>query len=243
MLGGRPGRICARSRAEKFRLADRYLSSARQSPACCGGMPSASGSWRGTPGRGMAGGKSRRGLYTFLPARTLIVETRTIERTLQTSGFETDSAPLYSIRWAAVIAGLAVGLGAHLVLLLLGIAGLGCGRPDGSSLSIAAARINVDTSTTMADLLSGLERGGAKRGSVERLDERGYSVLPCGQCRRRLVRCARYAQSDGGELPPQPPTGAPAQRARFSRSRLRKRCADAGSRSADLGTSARARAG
>ncbi len=72
------------------------------------------------------------------------METRTIERTVETSGYESDSAPLYSIRWAAVIAGLAVGLGVHLVLLLAGLAAglavLGSGeRPDGTSLSLAAA--------------------------------------------------------------------------------------------------------
>lgn len=72
------------------------------------------------------------------------METRTIERTVETSGYEADSAPLYSIRWAAVIAGVAVGLGVHLVLLLAGLAAglavFGSGeRPDGSSLSLAAA--------------------------------------------------------------------------------------------------------
>ncbi len=69
------------------------------------------------------------------------METRTVE----TTNYDTDSTPpLFGIRWAAVIAGLAVGLGVHLLLLLIGAAAgfavYGGGeRPDGGSVSLAAA--------------------------------------------------------------------------------------------------------
>lgn len=70
------------------------------------------------------------------------METRTIE----TSSLDIDRPPLYSIRWAAVFAGLAVGLGLHLVLLLIGIAaglvvvGLG-DLPDGGEVSLTVAAV------------------------------------------------------------------------------------------------------
>lgn len=69
------------------------------------------------------------------------METRTIE----TTGYEPEHPP--SIRWGAVIAGFAVGVGVHLLLTLIGIAGgfaaVGAGaRPDGSEASIAAAAWN-----------------------------------------------------------------------------------------------------
>lgn len=70
------------------------------------------------------------------------METRTIE----TSTLDADRPPLYSIRWAAVFAGLAVGLGLHLVLLLIGIAaglvvvGLG-DQADGGEVSITIAAV------------------------------------------------------------------------------------------------------
>lgn len=72
------------------------------------------------------------------------METRTVERTVETTGFDPESPALYSVRWAAVIAGLAVGLGVHLLLMLIGVAAglavFGSGeRPDGSSISVAAA--------------------------------------------------------------------------------------------------------
>lgn len=67
-------------------------------------------------------------------------------RTLETSNYEadTESFRLCSIRWAAVIAGLAVGLGVHMLLLLIGAAaGLGVygvgASPDGTTVSVAAA--------------------------------------------------------------------------------------------------------
>jgi hypothetical protein len=68
------------------------------------------------------------------------METRTIE----TTSFDADRPPLYSIRWAAVLAGLAVGLGVHLLLLLIGVsAGLvvfGAGEgTDAGNASLAAA--------------------------------------------------------------------------------------------------------
>lgn len=69
------------------------------------------------------------------------METRTIE----TTGLEPEHPP--SIRWGAVIAGFAVGVGVHLLLTLIGIAAgfaaVGAGaRPDGSEASIAAAGWN-----------------------------------------------------------------------------------------------------
>ncbi|MFT3848276.1 MAG: hypothetical protein QM739_06225 [Propionivibrio sp.] len=70
-----------------------------------------------------------------------------METTLDTrnerNGLDSDNPPLCSIRWSAVVAGLIVGLGVHLVLMLLGLAaGLAVfgsgGRPDGESVSAAA---------------------------------------------------------------------------------------------------------
>jgi len=68
-------------------------------------------------------------------------------RTLSTSRLDADSPPLYGIRWAAVLAGLAVGLGMHLLLLLIGAAAgfavYGTGEHPGSdSISLAAALWN-----------------------------------------------------------------------------------------------------
>lgn len=66
-------------------------------------------------------------------------------RTVDTTNYDYDATPpLFGIRWAAVIAGLAVGLGVHLLLLLIGAAAgfavYGGGeRPDGESVSFAAA--------------------------------------------------------------------------------------------------------
>ncbi|KON80518.2 hypothetical protein PA01_01635 [Azoarcus sp. PA01] len=60
---------------------------------------------------------------------------------------EPEGTPLYSIRWGAVIAGFAVGLGVHVLFVLIGIAAglavVGAGeRPEGESISIAAATWN-----------------------------------------------------------------------------------------------------
>lgn len=68
------------------------------------------------------------------------METRTSSAGL----IESETAPIYSVSWGAVIAGLAVGLGVHLLFLLLGAsAGLavyGAGmRPEGETVSLAAA--------------------------------------------------------------------------------------------------------
>lgn len=75
---------------------------------------------------------------------TRITETRTVEPV----GLDALNVPLDGIRWPAVFAGLAVGLGVHLLLMLVGVAlGLavyGAGeRPDSSSVSIAAAVWNM----------------------------------------------------------------------------------------------------
>lgn len=83
------------------------------------------------------------------------METRTVEA----AGFESEGIPLYSIRWPAVFAGLAVGLGIHLLLMLVGMAtGLavfGTGeRPDGGSISMAAAVWNT-ISMIIAALIGG----------------------------------------------------------------------------------------
>lgn len=72
------------------------------------------------------------------------METRSLDRSTESIALAAENAPLYSVRWAAVIAGLAVGLGVHLVLMLVGLAGglavLGSGeRPDGTTMSVAAA--------------------------------------------------------------------------------------------------------
>jgi hypothetical protein len=83
------------------------------------------------------------------------METRTVEAV----GFETEGPPLYSIRWPAIFAGLAVGLGIHLLLMLIGMAtglavfGTG-GRPDGESISVAAAVWNT-ISMVIAALIGG----------------------------------------------------------------------------------------
>lgn len=68
------------------------------------------------------------------------METRTVE----TTSFDADSFRLCGIRWAAVLAGLAVGLGVHMLLMLIGAAaGLavyGAGVfPDGRTVPLAAA--------------------------------------------------------------------------------------------------------
>lgn len=71
-------------------------------------------------------------------------------RNLEFTGGETDGLPLNNIRWAAIFAGLAVGLGVTLLLMLIGMAtGLavyGSGaRPDGESISLAAGLWNTIT--------------------------------------------------------------------------------------------------
>lgn len=73
---------------------------------------------------------------------------------------EAEAAPPYSIRWAAVMAGLAVGLGTQLLLLLLGAAAgfavYGAGeRPDGETVSAAALTWN-GISMVIAALVGGL---------------------------------------------------------------------------------------
>lgn len=68
-------------------------------------------------------------------------------RRMETGSFDAESIPLDAIRWPAVFAGLTVGLGVYLLLMLFGIAAgfavYGTGeRPDGASMSIAAATWN-----------------------------------------------------------------------------------------------------
>lgn len=88
------------------------------------------------------------------------METRSVDtRTLEATSFESANIPLDGIRWPAVFAGLAVGLGVHLLLMLFGIAfGLavyGAGQsPDGGSVSIAAAVWNT-ISMLIAALVGG----------------------------------------------------------------------------------------
>lgn len=83
------------------------------------------------------------------------METRSVE----VASFEPAAIPLGGIRWPAVFAGLAVGLGVQLLLMLFGVAagfavyGAG-GRPDGSSLSIAAGVWNT-ISMIIAALVGG----------------------------------------------------------------------------------------
>lgn len=83
------------------------------------------------------------------------METRSVEVT----SLEPAAIPLDGIRWPAVFAGLAVGLGVNLLLMLFGVAagfavyGAG-GRLDGSSLSIAAGVWNT-ISMIIAALVGG----------------------------------------------------------------------------------------
>lgn len=54
-----------------------------------------------------------------------------------------EGTPLYSVRWSAILAGLAVGLGIHILLMLIGVAAgfavFGAGeRPAGESVTVAA---------------------------------------------------------------------------------------------------------
>jgi hypothetical protein len=94
-------------------------------------------------------------------------------RTLETSSFDSAGAPLSGIRWAAVFAGLAVGLGVQLLLMLIGVAfgfavyGAG-GRPEGASLSVAAATWNT-ISLLIAALIGGFvaARASGLRRSVD----------------------------------------------------------------------------
>ena len=84
-----------------------------------------------------------------------ITETRTTEA----PGIDIERKPLCSIRWSAIFAGLAVGLGVHLLLMLIGMAAgfavLGAGeRPEGEAFSIGAAVWN-----TVSMLLSALVGG------------------------------------------------------------------------------------
>lgn len=76
-------------------------------------------------------------------------ETRSVDpaRVSSVTTLEPEGTPLYSIRWSAVIAGFAVGLGVHVLFVLIGIAAglavVGAGeRPEGESISIAAATWN-----------------------------------------------------------------------------------------------------
>ncbi|WP_332675126.1 hypothetical protein [Aromatoleum sp.] len=87
------------------------------------------------------------------------METVSETRVTHAPGIEMESNPLYSIRWSAIFAGLAVGLGIHLLLMLIGVAAgfavFGAGeRPGGGTLSIAAAVWN-----TFSMLLSALIGG------------------------------------------------------------------------------------
>ena len=82
------------------------------------------------------------------------METRSVETaTLEYPGIHLDG-----IRWSSVFAGLVVGLGVQLLLVLIGItagfAVYGAGRPDGSSLPLAAALWNT-VSLVIAALLGG----------------------------------------------------------------------------------------
>lgn len=83
------------------------------------------------------------------------METSSVEVT----SLDSRAIPLDGIRWPAVFAGLAVGLGVNLLLMLFGVAagfavyGAG-GRPDGSSLSIAAGVWNT-ISMIIAALIGG----------------------------------------------------------------------------------------
>ncbi|NMG54484.1 hypothetical protein [Aromatoleum aromaticum] len=75
-------------------------------------------------------------------------ETRSVDPVgVSSVTIEPEGTPLYSIRWSAVIAGFAVGLGVHVLFVLIGIAAglavVGAGeRPEGGSISIAAATWN-----------------------------------------------------------------------------------------------------
>ena len=67
------------------------------------------------------------------------METKIVESV----GVESEGIPLYSIRWAAIFASLAVGMGVQILLMLAGVAAgfavYGAGsRPDGTTMSIAA---------------------------------------------------------------------------------------------------------
>lgn len=80
-------------------------------------------------------------------------------RTVEAVGFDSASIPLGGIRWPAVFAGLAVGLGVHLLLMLFGIAaGFAAygatDQPEGSTVSIAAAVWNT-ISMLIAALVGG----------------------------------------------------------------------------------------
>jgi len=83
------------------------------------------------------------------------METRSVE----IATFESPGMHLDGIRWSSVFAGLVVGLGMQLLLMLIGIAagfavyGAG-GRPDGGSLPLAAALWNT-VSLVIAALLGG----------------------------------------------------------------------------------------
>ena len=94
-------------------------------------------------------------------------------RTLDATSIDSTGAPLYGIRWPAVFAGLAVGLGVQLLLMLIGIAagsaffGAG-GRPEGGNLTVAAAAWNT-VSMLVAALVGGFvaARASGLRRSVD----------------------------------------------------------------------------
>lgn len=82
-----------------------------------------------------------------------------VTRVIEGASPEAEGISLCSIRWSAIFAGLAVGLGTNLLLMLIGVAlGLAVyatgGRPEGSSIPIAAGVWN-----TFSMLVSALVGG------------------------------------------------------------------------------------
>lgn len=74
---------------------------------------------------------------------------------METTRFDSASIPLDGIRWPAVFAGLAVGLGLHMLLMLFGVAaGFTVLETEGGSLSVAAAVWNT-ISMVIAALVGG----------------------------------------------------------------------------------------
>lgn len=79
------------------------------------------------------------------------METRSVE----TTSFDSASIPLDGIRWPAVFAGLAVGLGVHMLLMLFGgAAGFTVHDAEGRNLPVAAAVWNT-ISMVIAALIGG----------------------------------------------------------------------------------------
>ncbi len=71
------------------------------------------------------------------------METKIVE----THGTDSESVPLYSIRWGAIFASLVVGIGVEILLMMVGVAAgfavYGSGaRPDGGTLPVAALAWN-----------------------------------------------------------------------------------------------------